>query len=235
MLQSSVRSQDRVVRLDDGGGDLWGRVDGELELGLLAVVDAQALHEQRREAGASAAAERVKDQEALETSALVGELANTVQDEVDDLLADGVVATGVVVRSVLFTGDELLRVEELSVGTGAPLVDHSRLQVDEDCAWHVLASARLREERVERVVAAADRLVRWHLTVRLDAVLQAVQLPAGVAHLNTSLTNVDWNTLSHFFSFSSSCVKLQNVVVYYENESLVFLSKNIKLSLYYYL
>ncbi len=40
-------------------------VDGELELALLAVVDGEALHEERREAGARAAAERVEDQEAL--------------------------------------------------------------------------------------------------------------------------------------------------------------------------
>ena len=34
----------------------------------------------------------------------------------------------------------------------------------------MLARARLREEGVERVVAAADRLVRRHLAVRLWAV-----------------------------------------------------------------
>ena len=29
-----------------------------------------------------------------------------------------------------------------------------------------------------------------HLAIRLDAVLEAVQLPAGIAHLNSSLTHV---------------------------------------------
>jgi len=32
----------------------------------------------------------------------------------------------------------------------------------------------------------------------LDAVLQAVEFPAGISDLNTSLTNVDRNALSHF-------------------------------------
>ena len=32
MLERRVRRQDRVVGLDDGGGDLGSRVDGELEL-----------------------------------------------------------------------------------------------------------------------------------------------------------------------------------------------------------
>jgi hypothetical protein len=35
----------------------------------------------------------------------------------------------------------------------------------------VFAGTGLAEERVERVVTAADCLVRWHLTVGLDAVL----------------------------------------------------------------
>ena len=42
----------------------------------------------------------------------------------------------------------------------AHLIDDGRLQVDEDRPRHVLARARLREEGVERVVAATDRLVR---------------------------------------------------------------------------
>ena len=49
VLQRSVRGQDRVVRLNDSGRDMWGRVDGELELRLLTIVNAQTLHEQRGE------------------------------------------------------------------------------------------------------------------------------------------------------------------------------------------
>merc|ERR1719181_2514751 len=89
--EGGVAREDRVVRLDDGGGHLRGRVHGEFELGLLAVVDRQALHEERGETGAGTTAERVEDQETLETSALVGELADAVEDEVHDFLADGVV------------------------------------------------------------------------------------------------------------------------------------------------
>ena len=67
VLQGGVRGQDGVVRLDHGRGHLWRRVDGELQLGLLAVVDAEPLHQQRGEAGAGAAAERVEDEETLQT------------------------------------------------------------------------------------------------------------------------------------------------------------------------
>ena len=64
----------------------------------------------------------MEDEEALQTGALVGQLTDPVEDEVDDLLADGVVAAGVVVGSVLLASDELLGVEELTVGAGADLV-----------------------------------------------------------------------------------------------------------------
>lgn len=139
MLEGGVCSQDGVVRLNDGSRDLRGRVDGELELGLLAVVDGQALHQERGEAGASAATERVEDQETLEAGTLVGQFADAVQHEVDDLLADGVVATSIVVGSVFLAGDELLGVEQGAVGTGADFIDDGRLKIDKDSAGDVLA------------------------------------------------------------------------------------------------
>ena len=60
----------------------------------------------------------------------------------------------------------------------------------------MLAGARLAEEGVEGVVPAADGLVGGHLTVGLDAVLQAVQLPAGIADLDSGLADVDGDTLT---------------------------------------
>ena len=61
----------------------------------------------------------------------------------------------------------------------------------------VLAGAGLREEGVERVVLDTDRLVRRHRAVGLNAVLEAEELPAGVAGLDTSLTDVDAQALTH--------------------------------------
>ena len=46
VLEGRVCRQDRVVRLDDGRRDTGGRVDGELQLGLLGVLDAETLHQQ---------------------------------------------------------------------------------------------------------------------------------------------------------------------------------------------
>merc|ERR1712086_1200376 len=197
VLEEAVGGEHAVVRLHDGGRDLGRGVDGEGQLRLAAVVDGQALEQQGAEAGAGATSDGVEDEEALEAGAVVRQLANAVEDEVDDLLADGVVAAGVVVGRVLLAGDQLLRVVQLAVGAGADLVHDGGLEVNEHAAGDVLARAGLREEGVEGIVAAADGLVRGHLAVGLDAVLEAVQLPAGVTGLHAALAKVDGDDLTH--------------------------------------
>ena len=49
----------------------------------------------------------------------------------------------------------------------------------------------LGKEGVEGVVSTTDSLIGGHLPIRLDAVLQAIELPASVAHLATGLAHVD--------------------------------------------
>ena len=88
----------------------------------------------------------MEDEESLETSALIGQLPDPVKAEIDDLLSDGVVSSGVVVGSILLAGDHLLRVEELSVGSSSDLIDDSRLQIQEDGSGYVLARTSLAEE-----------------------------------------------------------------------------------------
>merc|ERR1719399_2149384 len=142
VLEEGVHAQHRVVRLDASRRDLRARPHRERDLRLLAVVDGETLEEQAAETGPSAAATSVEDHEALQPGAVVRELAQAVQHEIHDLLADGVVAAGEVVGGILLTGDKLLRVEELAVGTRADLIDHGRLQVDEHRALASTSRAR---------------------------------------------------------------------------------------------
>ena len=172
VLQSGVGGQNRVVRLDNGRGHLRSGVDGEFELGFLAVVNRETFHQEGREAGSGAAAERVENEKTLQAGALVGQFADAVQHQVDNLLADGVVAASVIVGRVLLARDQLLGVEQAAVGAGAHLVHHRRLQVDEHGPGNVFTRSRFREERIERVVTPTHRLVARHLTIRLNAVLQ---------------------------------------------------------------
>ena len=64
-------------------------------------------------------------------SSRTGDAADALNDIVDHLLPDGVVAAGIVVGGVLLATDEQFWVEELAVVTSADLVDGRRIQVDE--------------------------------------------------------------------------------------------------------
>ena len=54
----------------------------------------------------------------------------------------------------------------------------------------------LAEEGVEGVVATANCLITWHLSIGLDPMFQTVQLPASIADLDTSLSYMDGDTFA---------------------------------------
>jgi len=88
-------------------------------------------------------------------------------------------------------------VEELTIGSSADFVNDSWLKVNEHTTGHVLASTSLREESVEGIIATADSLVRRHLPVGLDPVLEAEKLPTGVTDLDTTLADMNANGFTH--------------------------------------
>lgn len=71
VLDGAVRRQDGVVGLNNRGRNTGRRVDGELELGLLAIVGRQTLKQKRTETRTSTTTEGVEDQETLERGAVV--------------------------------------------------------------------------------------------------------------------------------------------------------------------
>lgn len=64
-------SEHGIVWLNDGGRDLWCRVDGKLELGLLCKVGSDSLEEESTETGTSTTSKGVEDKETLQAGALV--------------------------------------------------------------------------------------------------------------------------------------------------------------------
>lgn len=152
MLEGGVGGQNGVVRLDDGGRHLRGRVDGELELGLLTVVVGKSLKKERTETGTGSTTKRVEDEESLETGTVVRQSSDLVNNGVNQLLTDGVVTSGVVVGSVLLTVDESFGVEEGSVLAVLDLVNDVGLQIDVEGSRNVLAGTGLGEEGGEPVV-----------------------------------------------------------------------------------
>ena len=76
------------------------------------------------------------------------------------------------------------------------VTDYSWFKVNHDCSWYMFACTSLTEEGVEGVVSTSNRFVTWHLTIRLDTMLQAVQLPACISNLYTGLAHMDADTFT---------------------------------------
>ena len=197
MLKKGVGGEDGVVGLNNSGGDLGRGVDSEAELGFLAVVNGKSFQKERSETGTGSTTDGVEHKEALKTSALISEFSDSVEAKIDDFLSNGVVTSGEVVGGIFLSGDELFRVEKLSVGSGPDFIDDGGFKIEEDSSWDVLSGTGLREEGVEGIITATNSLVRWHLAVRLDSVFETEEFPASITNLNTSLTNVNGDNLSH--------------------------------------
>jgi hypothetical protein len=191
VLEEGMGGENGVVWFDNSGGDLWGWVDGESELGFLTVIDGESLEKKGSESGTGSSSNGVEDEESLESSTLIGELSDSIEAEIDDFFTNGVMSSGEVVGGVFFTGDELFWMEQLSVGSGSDLIDDGWLEIEEDGSWDMLSSTGLGEEGVEGIITTTDRFVGWHLTIWLDSVLKAEELPAGVTDLDTALSDVD--------------------------------------------
>jgi len=67
----------------------------------------------------------------------------------------------------------------------------------------MLSSASFAKECVEGIVATTNGLIRWHLAIWLDSMLQAKQFPTRITNLTSRLTNVDSDALPHC---SESCL-----------------------------
>jgi len=133
----------------------------------------------------------VEHQETLKSGTLVGEFSDSVEAEIDDFLANGVVSSGEVVGSIFFSGDQLFWVEELSVSSSSNFINDGWFQIQKNGSWDVFSSSSFREESVESIITSSDGFIRWHLTVWLDSVFKTEQFPTGVTDLDTSLSNVD--------------------------------------------
>ena len=128
----------------------------------------------------------MEDEESLEAGALVSDLPDPVQNQVNNLLADGVMSPGVVIGRILFARnhlnkrkltaletvkigtDYLLWVEEFLVGPVPNLIHHAGLEVHEDGPGHVLSGPGLVEEGGEAVISGAGG-ISGHCAIRLES------------------------------------------------------------------
>jgi hypothetical protein len=131
----------------------------------------------------------VEDQETLEGRAVVLERSamlnrgislpyqnatDLVQCAIQDLLANCVVASRIIVGCVLLTADQQLGVEQLAVVTSADLVDWRRVEVDEDGTRDIFAAASLREDGIKLAGVVEGLRVRIRATILLQAVFEEI-------------------------------------------------------------
>jgi hypothetical protein len=160
-----------VVWLDDGSSDLWGRGDSEGKLRLSTIVNGKSLKKKRTKSRSTSTTGGMEDKETLKTGTVIGQLSDSVKDKINNFLTNGVVTTGIVIGSILFTRDQLLRVVKLSVSTSSDFVEWSWLKIKENSSWNVFTGTSFREKGVEGVITTTDGFVRGHLTIRLDTML----------------------------------------------------------------
>ena len=195
VLQKSMGRKHTIVGFHDGSGNLGRGRDGETKLGFTTVIHTQAFQQKTSESGSGSSTGSVKDKESLESGTVVGNFADAIEDLIDNLLSNGVVTSGVVVGCVLLSTDDLLRVVQLTVSTGADFIAHRGLQIDKDSTRDVLSGRSFREKGGKGVALAMVLLgVCAHATIGVNAMLQAVKFPAGVTSLDTGLTEMDRDT-----------------------------------------
>lgn len=95
ILNGAVGGKDSVVRFYNGGRDTRSWVDSKLQFALLAVVERKLLQEESTETRTSSSTERVEKQETLKARAAISDLANLVDNTVNELLSNCVVSTSV--------------------------------------------------------------------------------------------------------------------------------------------
>merc|ERR1719483_1663319 len=105
----------------------------------------------------------------------------------------------VIIGSIFLSSDHLFWMEQLAISTGADLVNNRRVQIDKDCSGYMFTGSSFGKKRRKRIVSSCvGNLFRGHGAIGLEPMFEAVELPTGVAHLDSGLTNVDGKAFSHF-------------------------------------
>ncbi|GLJ31655.1 hypothetical protein SUGI_0636000 [Cryptomeria japonica] len=106
-----------------------------------------------------------------------------------------------VISRVFFATSKLLRVKELTVDASANLLYNSGFQIHKYSLRNMFPHTILDEKYIESIISTSDGLIVGHLAIRLNVVLQAVELPACISDLDPGLPNVDRNALPPFENF----------------------------------
>lgn len=87
--------------------------------------------------------------------------------------------------------------EQAAVCTSSDLIDNIGLEIAVDGSWDIFSLTSLGEEGAETLIRLGGLSLFGQVSIGLNTMLKAVELPARVCNLATSLTDVDANNFSH--------------------------------------
>ena len=195
MLQSCVCCQDTIVGFHNSSRNLRSWINREFEFRFLSILDRKSFHQQRTESWSSSSSKRVEHEESLKTSAVFSLLPNSLQDSVDMLLPDGVMSSGIVVSSIFFSTNKLLRMEEVSETSGPNFIQDSRFKINVDRSRSEFARIGFSEKSSQRLLRR-DLSIRDRDSVIVDSMFSTVEFPASISYLSSSLSNMNGDTFS---------------------------------------
>lgn len=99
-------------------------------------------------------------------------MTNTISDLVDDILANGVVSSSIIVRCIFFAVDQEFWVEQVAISAMADFVDWRRFKVNKDGSGYVFASAGFGKERLVSTSITQIFGIRTWVAIWLQALLQ---------------------------------------------------------------
>ena len=146
VFQRGVGGEDGIVRFHHGCGDLRSWIDGKLQFGLLPIVHRESLHQERSESRTSSSTERMEHEESLKARALIDQLPCFVKHVFEQILANCVVTTGIVVGGIFFPTNELFRMKQLSVGSRANAVNDTWFEVNKQTSGNMFTGVGFFEE-----------------------------------------------------------------------------------------
>ena len=111
VFKKGVGGKNGVVRFNNSGGDLGGRIDGESDFGFFTVVNGKSFKKKRSESRSSSSSNSVEDTESLKTGTLISKFSDSVKTEIDNFFTDGIVSSCEVIGGIFFSRDQLFWVE----------------------------------------------------------------------------------------------------------------------------
>lgn len=143
VLNQLVDGEGRVVRLDNGVGDLGGRDNGEGGHHAIGELLTDLGDQEGTHTGTGTTTKGMGDLEALEAVAGFGLAADDIDNLVNQFGTLGVVTLGPVVTSTRLAENKVVGTEELTKGTGTDGIHGTGLEVDQNGTGNILVSTGL--------------------------------------------------------------------------------------------